>query len=225
MLVGEGDYLGRRGSSPREETGRCFQDLVRPAQLPHLTLVVLDPLRFGGAHPGAAAIVDLSLADPAAQGLGPHAQLASHPGESPRSSGRPRRRSSRAPCARLAHAARAGTASLLGASCWTLSLAPSFQAMESPADPGRFRSRCQLLCGGPGRRRCTEGARWAESFEGVSDVITLAHDRATEELCAAALHHIESGLASHVIRSWSRTAAPRRWRRSARSPAGCPTGT
>lgn len=44
-----------------------------------------------------------------------------------------------------------------------------------------------------------EGARWDEGSEGVADVLTLAHDRAPDELRAAALDHIESGLASHVI--------------------------
>src|SRR5215218_5848915 len=65
----------------RKESRRRPQDLIGPAQLPHLAFQGGDPLLVLGAGPGPLAAVHLGLANPGPERLGTDAQLPGHPGD------------------------------------------------------------------------------------------------------------------------------------------------
>src|SRR5205085_7370606 len=62
----------------REESRRCFQDLVRATQLPVLTLELLEALTFVRRQPWPVPFIDLSPAHPSPHRLGRRAQLLGH---------------------------------------------------------------------------------------------------------------------------------------------------
>src|SRR5688500_14587109 len=64
------------GRAPARSNRRRLQDLIRPAQLAVLALELLDALSLGGAHARPRTAIDLGLANPLAQRLVRHPQLA-----------------------------------------------------------------------------------------------------------------------------------------------------
>src|SRR4051794_7499133 len=72
----------RRAVELRREESRCaLQDLVGPPELPVLPLQLRDALTVRRARAGPLATVDLGLADPLAQGFGPHPELGRDAGD------------------------------------------------------------------------------------------------------------------------------------------------
>jgi hypothetical protein len=59
---------------PREETGGCLEDLIRPAQLAVVPLQLGEAPAFLAGHTRTVAAVDLGLADPAPQRLAADAE-------------------------------------------------------------------------------------------------------------------------------------------------------
>src|SRR5690348_12103548 len=123
-----------------EENRRALQDLVRPAELAVLPFELLDPLALGRRQAAPGAGINLGLADPLADRLGPDPQLAGNIGHRAvaitpfggRLGDQPDR--SLTELGWIPPRNRTGRAAVV----WHDSI---LQEMEPPSDPGRFRPR------------------------------------------------------------------------------------
>lgn len=69
------------GRAPREESRGGLEDLVGPAELLVLAFQLGDAALVRGGQSATTTLVDLGLADPTAQRLGPDAELAGDAGD------------------------------------------------------------------------------------------------------------------------------------------------